>query len=67
MDEVKGLLSSKGNETRILESFKQMSKKLLDKSAVNSDRIDIGSIRRRFAQVRQRGRIMIAFKCSFLY
>ena len=53
MEEIKVLLSSKGNKAKIMESFKQMSKKLLNKKGVNADGTDIGSIRRKFAQVRQ--------------
>lgn len=52
MGEVK-LLASKGNSGRIRDSFQQMFKKLLkvDKKGLNSDGVDVGSIRRRFAQV----------------
>ena len=45
------LLASKGNESRIRESYKQMFKKLLDKKGTKSDGVDMGSIRRKFAQV----------------
>jgi hypothetical protein len=51
IEEIKVLLASKGNESRIRESYKQMFKKLLDKKGTKSDGIDMGSIRRKFAQV----------------
>jgi hypothetical protein len=51
IEEIKVLLASKGNESRIRESYKQMFKKLLDKKGTKSDGIDMGLIRRKFAQV----------------
>ncbi|XP_028413162.1 DNA-dependent protein kinase catalytic subunit-like [Dendronephthya gigantea] len=52
MDEVKVLLSTKGNAVKIRESYGEMSKKLLNvkKRGTNSDGLEFGSIRRKFAQ-----------------
>ncbi len=50
------LLASKGNETKIRESYKQMFKKLLDvnNKGVNSDGFQMGYIRQKIARVLKR-------------
>ena len=53
IEEVKVLLNTKGNDIKIRDSYKQMFKKLfdVDKKGLNSDGVQVGSIRRKIAKV----------------
>ena len=50
---MKVLLNTKSDDIKIRESYKQMFKKLFDvnKKGLNSDGVQVGSIRKTFAQV----------------